>query len=59
MDPAGQATADETRRREPVPPLTGRVEATPWDDELPTAMVTADVAVHEEALIDVLLDDLK
>lgn len=40
-------------------PLTGRVETTPWDDELQTAMLAADVAVHEEAMIDLLLTDLQ
>jgi uncharacterized protein (TIGR02679 family) len=39
-------------------PLTGRTEATPWDDELQTAMAATDVAVHEEAVIDILLADL-
>ncbi|HZC70232.1 MAG TPA: TIGR02679 family protein [Jatrophihabitans sp.] len=39
-------------------PLTGRAEATPWDDELKKAMTASDVAVHEEAVIDILLADL-
>jgi uncharacterized protein (TIGR02679 family) len=39
--------------------LTGRPQPTPWDEELSTAMTTADVAVHEEALIDQLLPDLR
>lgn len=38
--------------------LTGRPEATPWDPELAPAMTAANVAVHEEAIVDVLLDDL-
>jgi uncharacterized protein (TIGR02679 family) len=39
--------------------LTGRAQATPWDEELRTAMTAADVAVHEEAIIDQLLADLR
>ncbi|HZC52447.1 MAG TPA: TIGR02679 family protein [Mycobacterium sp.] len=39
-------------------PLTGRVEPTPWDDELRASMTATDVAVHEEAVIDILLGDL-
>jgi uncharacterized protein (TIGR02679 family) len=38
--------------------LTGRAQATPWDEGLRTAMTAADVAVHEEAIIDQLLADL-
>ncbi len=38
--------------------LTGRAQATPWDEGLRTAMTAADVAVHEEAIIDQLLTDL-
>jgi uncharacterized protein (TIGR02679 family) len=39
--------------------LSGRAEATPWDQELWAAMTTADVAVHEEAIVDLLLADLR
>jgi uncharacterized protein (TIGR02679 family) len=39
--------------------LSGRIEATPWDERLSAAMTAADVAVHEEALLDLLLADLK
>jgi uncharacterized protein (TIGR02679 family) len=39
--------------------LSGRAEATPWDEGLSAAMMAADVAVHEEAIIDVLLADLR
>jgi uncharacterized protein (TIGR02679 family) len=39
--------------------LTGHAQATPWDEGLRAAMTTADVAVHEEALIDHLLTDLR
>jgi uncharacterized protein (TIGR02679 family) len=39
--------------------LTGRAQDTPWDEGLRTAMTAADVAVHEEALIDQLLADLR
>jgi uncharacterized protein (TIGR02679 family) len=38
--------------------LTGRAEATPWDWELGRAMMTDNVAVHEEAIVDLLLADL-
>jgi uncharacterized protein (TIGR02679 family) len=38
--------------------LTGRAQATPWDEGLHTAMTAADVAIHEEAVIDQLLADL-
>ena len=40
-------------------PLTGKPEDTPWDQQLRTAMERADTAVHEEAIIDRLLDDLR
>jgi uncharacterized protein (TIGR02679 family) len=39
--------------------LTGRPEATPWDPELAPAMAAANVAVHEEAIVDLLLADLR
>jgi uncharacterized protein (TIGR02679 family) len=39
--------------------LSGRAEATPWDDSLCAAMTAADVAVHEEAIVDLLLADLR
>ena len=39
-------------------PLTGRAEATPWDPRLQAVMGATDVAVHEEALLDVLIADL-
>jgi uncharacterized protein (TIGR02679 family) len=39
--------------------LSGRAEATPWDEELSPAMVAADVAVHEETIVDLLLADLR
>jgi uncharacterized protein (TIGR02679 family) len=39
--------------------LTGRAQATPWDEGLRAAMTAADVAVHEEAIIDQLLADLR
>jgi uncharacterized protein (TIGR02679 family) len=38
--------------------LTGRAEATPWDPGLNPAMTAANVAAHEEAIIDLLLADL-
>ena len=39
--------------------LTGRTETTPWDPELASAMAGANVAVHEEAIVDLLLEDLR
>jgi len=39
--------------------LSGRAEATPWDERLRAAMMAADVAVHEEAIVDILLADLQ
>jgi uncharacterized protein (TIGR02679 family) len=38
--------------------LTGRLEATPWDEELSPAMAAINVAVHEEAIVDLLLAGL-
>lgn len=38
--------------------LSGRAETTPWDPGLSPAMMTANVAVHEEAIVDLLLADL-
>lgn len=42
----------------PTSPLGGSVAASPWDDELAATMNTIGLAVHEEALLDVLLADL-
>jgi uncharacterized protein (TIGR02679 family) len=39
--------------------LSGRPQATPWDEGLSAAMTAADVAVHEELTVDVLLSDLR
>ncbi len=39
--------------------LSGRAEATPWDERLSAAMMASDVAVHEEAIVDILLGDLQ
>ena len=39
--------------------LSGRAEATPWDGGLCAAMTAADVAVHEETIVDLLLADLR
>jgi uncharacterized protein (TIGR02679 family) len=39
--------------------LNGRAEATPWDEGLGAAMTAADVAVHEEAIVSLLLADLR
>jgi uncharacterized protein (TIGR02679 family) len=38
--------------------LTGRPETTPWDEHLQAVMIATDVAVHEEAIVDLLLADL-
>ena len=40
-------------------PLTGRVESTPWDGELHRVMAATDIAVHEEAVIDLLIADTR
>ena len=39
--------------------LTGRPETTPWDARLQPVMIATDVAVHEEAIVDLLLADLR
>ena len=39
--------------------LSGRPQPTPWDEGLSAAMTAADVAVHEELTIDVLLSNLR
>jgi Protein of unknown function C-terminus (DUF2399) len=39
--------------------LSGRAQTTPWDEGLSAAMTAADVAVHEELTVDVLLSDLR
>ncbi|MTD15144.1 TIGR02679 family protein [Nakamurella sp. YIM 132087] len=39
-------------------PLEGVAQPTPWDEELGVQMAATDVAVHEEALLPVLLEDL-
>jgi uncharacterized protein (TIGR02679 family) len=39
-------------------PLTGNSEPTPWDEDLGATMRRTNVAVHEEALLDLLLGDL-
>jgi uncharacterized protein (TIGR02679 family) len=39
--------------------LSGRPQATPWDEGLSAAMTAANVAVHEELTVDVLLSDLR
>jgi uncharacterized protein (TIGR02679 family) len=40
-------------------PLTGRLEPTPWDGELHRVMAATDIAVHEEAVIDLLIADTR
>ncbi len=39
-------------------PLSGAAESTPWDQDLAAVMTRTNVAVHEEALLDLLLGDL-
>jgi uncharacterized protein (TIGR02679 family) len=39
--------------------LSGRPETTPWDEHLQAVMIATDVAVHEEAIVDLLLADLE
>ncbi|HEY0716209.1 MAG TPA: TIGR02679 family protein [Streptosporangiaceae bacterium] len=39
--------------------LSGRAERTPWDEALGQAMAAADVVVHEEAIVELLLADLQ
>lgn len=39
--------------------LSGPIQATPWDEALGTTMTAADVAVHEELTVDMLLSDLQ
>jgi uncharacterized protein (TIGR02679 family) len=39
--------------------LSGRAQATPWDEGLSAAMTADDVAVHEELTVEVLLSDLR
>ena len=38
---------------------SGRGQTAPWDEGLSAAMAAADVAVHEELTVDVLLSDLR
>jgi uncharacterized protein (TIGR02679 family) len=52
------AAAYEAARSGPSSDLIGSVAVTPWDPALRGAMVTHRRAVHEEAIIDVLLGDL-
>jgi uncharacterized protein (TIGR02679 family) len=57
----GYADYDEAVKRLPAGRrlmLTGRAETTPWDSELSPAMTAANIAVHEEAIVDLLLADL-
>lgn len=39
--------------------LSGPIQATPWDEALSATMTAADVAVHEELTVDILLSDLR
>jgi uncharacterized protein (TIGR02679 family) len=52
LDAAGRLPADNRLG------LSGRVQPTLWDEGLSAAMTAADVAVHEELTVDVLLSDL-
>ena len=48
----------QAARSGPSSDLIGSVAATPWDPALRESMITHRRAVHEEAIIDVLLADL-
>jgi uncharacterized protein (TIGR02679 family) len=52
------AVARTARRGTPRHPLTGRAADSPWDPALAAAMTESGVAVHEEALVELLLADL-
>jgi uncharacterized protein (TIGR02679 family) len=39
--------------------LSGPIQATPWDEALGATMMAADVAIHEELTVDMLLSDLQ
>jgi uncharacterized protein (TIGR02679 family) len=52
------AAAYEAARSRASSDLIGSVAATPWDPALHAAMITHRRAVHEEAILDVLLADL-
>ncbi|MFN8104251.1 MAG: DUF2399 domain-containing protein [Acidimicrobiia bacterium] len=45
--------------RSPVGLRVDRIPPTPWDPELSAAMIAEGVAVFEEALLDVLVDDIR
>ncbi|TDB75131.1 DUF2399 domain-containing protein [Micromonospora sp. KC723] len=53
------AVAQATERGTPQQPLTGRASETPWDPALSSAMAETATAIHEEAVIGRLLDDLR
>ena len=59
---SAQDYEDAVELAEPIagdlPPLIGPTVATPWDRELAAAMTAIGRAVHEEALVEVLLGDL-
>ena len=42
----------------PFEPLEGARRATPWDEQLSWVMDRTNAAVHEEAVVDILLGDL-
>ncbi|BEL01939.1 hypothetical protein Q0Z83_001300 [Actinoplanes sichuanensis] len=54
-----EAVTEAARRGTPHHPLTGPPVDSPWDPSLAEQMLESGVAVHEEALIDVLLTDLR
>lgn len=61
--PWRMGAADYRRALEDAPaearlPLSGAATATPWDRQLAAQMAATGVAVHEESLLAVLLDDL-
>ncbi len=56
--PWRMATADYRAAAAPTGPPVGRISAAPWDEELGPAMVERGVAVVEERMSAVLLQDL-
>ncbi|GAA2510996.1 TIGR02679 family protein [Winogradskya humida] len=53
------AVEQAASNRTPRQPLTGRPAASPWDPALAEAMTDLSISIHEEALIESLLPDLK
>lgn len=53
-----RAVAESTRRDTPALPLRGAPVEASWDPELAAAMTACGVAIHEESVLESLLDDL-